>query len=218
MVDIVLRPNAIVQEDERYVEIYKITCRASEKSYVGQAVSHILNHGKYRPYGATRRFKCHVSEARSTKRAQCHYLNNAIRKYGVEGFDVCVLEYCSIPEADSRETFYIQKYDAMYPNGYNLKLKTDTTRLSVEARRRLSLGVQQYFYSRKLDRFRDMDIRISEPFEQYIRPLRRDGKQYGWYIYVDKRKADFGGVHIPLDISYSNALAFLQLLCDGETP
>ena len=52
---------------ERYCEIYKITCLTSGKIYVGQAVSHILNHKRYRPYGYTRRFNCHISEAFSTK-------------------------------------------------------------------------------------------------------------------------------------------------------
>jgi hypothetical protein len=71
---------------ERYCEIYKITNLSNGKIYVGQAVSHILNHKRYRPYGREGRFRCHISEAFSTKKNQCHYLNNAIRKYGVDDF------------------------------------------------------------------------------------------------------------------------------------
>lgn len=51
----------IVAESERHIEIYELYCRPTGKAYVGQAVSHILNHGKYR------RFKTHVSEAFSSK-------------------------------------------------------------------------------------------------------------------------------------------------------
>ena len=66
---------------QRYCEIYKITNLTTAKIYVGQAVSHILNHKRYRPYGHEGRFRCHISEAFSTKKNQSHYLNNAIRKY-----------------------------------------------------------------------------------------------------------------------------------------
>ena len=53
---------------ERYCEIYKITNISNGKIYVGQAVSHILNHKRYRPYGHEGRFRCHISEAFSTKK------------------------------------------------------------------------------------------------------------------------------------------------------
>ena len=69
---IVIRNDRFVEKEERYVEIYKITCLNSGKCYVGQAVSHILNHGKYRRYGMKKRFNCHVSEAFSGDDAACH--------------------------------------------------------------------------------------------------------------------------------------------------
>ena len=36
---------------KRYCEIYKIINLTTGKIYVGQTVSHILNHKRYRPYG-----------------------------------------------------------------------------------------------------------------------------------------------------------------------
>ena len=36
--------------DDRYCEIYKITCLTTQQVYIGQAVSY-LGHGRYRPYG-----------------------------------------------------------------------------------------------------------------------------------------------------------------------
>ena len=65
---------------DRYCEIYKIISLSTNKIYVGQSVSHILNHKRYRPYGHEGRFRCHISEAFSTKKNQSHFLNNAIRK------------------------------------------------------------------------------------------------------------------------------------------
>ena len=77
---------------ERYCEIYKITNLSNGKIYVGQAVSHILNHKRYRPYGHEGRFRCHISEAFSTKKNQSHFtfknlpknLNSLAKLYGVE--------------------------------------------------------------------------------------------------------------------------------------
>ena len=70
----------VILNDEllRYCEIYKITNTINNKIYIGQAVSHILNHKKYRPYGMEGRFKSHIHEAFSNKKNQCHYLNNSI--------------------------------------------------------------------------------------------------------------------------------------------
>ena len=106
----------------RYCEIYKIVNNANGKHYVGQAVSHILNHGKYRPYGREGRFRCHISEAFSKKKHQSHYLNNAIRKYNTESFTVELIEYCELSDADELEKIYTIHYNSLYPFGYNLKL------------------------------------------------------------------------------------------------
>jgi len=78
-------------ENERYCVIYKIICLKTNKIYIGQAVSHILNHKKYRIYGMEGRFKSHIYEAYSNKKNQCTYLNNAIKKYGKEFFNVELL-------------------------------------------------------------------------------------------------------------------------------
>ena len=48
--------------------------------------------------------------------------------------------------------------------------------------------------------------------EKYIKPLKRNNEQYGWYVYIDRVKADFGGVHIPLDESKISATEFIKNL------
>ena len=96
--------------EDRYCEIYKITNLTTGKIYVGQAVSHILNHKRYRPYGHQGRFRCHISEAFSNKKNQSTFLNNSIRKYGIKDFVVDLIEYCKIKDADEREIYYIKEY------------------------------------------------------------------------------------------------------------
>jgi len=197
--------------EQRYCEIYKITNLSSGKIYVGQAVSHILNHKRYRPYGHDGRFRCHISEAFSAKKNQSHYLNNAIRKYGVINFTCELLEYCEIKDANDREIHYIESLNTLFPNGYNLKNGGSVFTHSEESKKRVSSGVINYFKDKKFERFRHIK-HIDEDIEKYIRPLYRDDILFGWYVYIDRVKADFGGVHIPLAESKKNAIEFVKSL------
>ena len=196
---------------ERYCEIYKITCLTSGKIYVGQAVSHILNHKRYRPYGYTRRFNCHISEAFSTKKNQSHYLNNAIRKYGVDDFVVELLEYCECLQSDEREIYYISILNSLYPLGYNLKNGGKSFTHTDESKKRVSNGVISYYKDKKQERFKNI-VAIDDDIEKYIKPLNKYNSQYGWYVYIDRIKAVFGGVHIPLDESKKSAMEFITNL------
>lgn len=196
---------------ERYCEIYKITNLSNGKIYVGQAVSHILNHKRYRPYGHEGRFRCHISEAFSTKKNQSHYLNNAIRKYGINDFVVELIECCDVELADEREIHYIKELNSLYPNGYNLKNGGSVFTHSDESKKRVSNGVINYFKDKKAERFKNIK-NIDDNIEKYIKPLNRNNSQYGWYVYIEKRKADFGGVHIPLEKSKEDAIEFIKYL------
>jgi len=101
--------------------IYVITNLQTNKQYVGQTLSHRKNHKKYRPFGYIGRFKDHISEALcNTKKKQCTYLNNAIRLYGKDAFTVDLITTCKREEIDSCETKFIDEYNSLYPNGYNL--------------------------------------------------------------------------------------------------
>jgi group I intron endonuclease len=46
--------------------------------------------------------------------------HNAMNKYGAIGFEFTVLEYCERIFLNEREGYWIQKLNALYPNGYNL--------------------------------------------------------------------------------------------------
>ena len=196
---------------ERYCEIYKIINITSGKVYIGQAVSHILNHKKYRPYGHQGRFRCHISEAFSSKKNQSHYLNNAIRKYSVADFEIELLECCDISIADEREIYHIKENNSLYPNGYNLKNGGTSFTHSDESKKRVSNGVIKFYKDKKMERFKDIK-QIDDDIEKYIKPLKRNNEQYGWYVYIERKKADFGGVHILLDESKKNAIEFINNL------
>jgi group I intron endonuclease len=195
----------------RYCEIYKIINLSTDKIYVGQAISHILNHKKYRPYGHEGRFRCHISEAYSTKKHQSQYLNNAIRKYGIENFIVELIECCETKDADEREIHYIRELNSLYPHGYNLKNGGTVFTHSDESKKRVSNGVFNYYKDKKMERFKNVTY-IDDKFDKYIKPLKKYNEQYGWYVYIDKCKADFGGIHISLEESKNNAINFIKEL------
>ena len=67
---------------------------------------------KYRPFGYIGRFKEHISEALcNTKKNQCNYLNNAIRKYSENTFVVELIIRCAVNELDNFEKLYISKFN-----------------------------------------------------------------------------------------------------------
>ena len=199
----------------RYCEVYKLTNLTTNKCYIGQAVSHILNHKRYRPYGSNGRFRCHISEAFSKKKNQSHYLNNAIRKYGVNDFEIEILECCELQDSDERETHYINLNNTIFPNGYNLKLGGKQFTHTPESKRRVSTGVHEYYSQQKFERFRNISL-IDDDIEKYIKPLNRDNSQYGWYVYIDRKKADFGGVHITIEDSKKMAINFINKLKEEQ--
>lgn len=104
-------------------ELYKMRCKTTGKEYVGQTVSHAKNRSKYRPTGHQRRSNAHFSEAKHDKRGfQCTYLNNAIRKYGEEDFEIELIMRCPKEDMDAWEMHWIDKLGTLAPDGYNLTM------------------------------------------------------------------------------------------------
>ena len=102
-------------------EIYMITNKTTGKRYIGQTLTHRLNHKRYRPYGFHKRFLSHMSEALcDTKKHQCTCLANAIRQFGKDDFEVELLMTCNISDLDAEEIRLISIHDTIHPNGFNL--------------------------------------------------------------------------------------------------
>lgn len=112
-----------IHDTSQYVlgEVYMVRNKLDGKSYIGQTVTHRMNHGRYRPFGYKRRFKSHVSEALcNRKKHQCSCIANAIRKHGSENFEVLLLQRCLRKDLDDCEASEIAVHDTIHPNGYNL--------------------------------------------------------------------------------------------------
>lgn len=175
-------------------EIYMIKNTKTGLMYIGQTLTHRMNHKRYRPFGHIKRFKGHISEALcNTKSEQCSCIANAIRKYGVESFEVSLLARCSKNELDDLETHYVSMYDTIHPNGYNLapggrikhSVTTDdfervsvtydptprTTARSQETKDKISAGLQRFKETKPENMLANMqkfkDARTNKKLERF---------------------------------------------------
>ena len=91
------------------IGIYKITNKVNNKIYVGQSID-IIERWKQHGYKAFN----------SNEKAYSSAIHMAFRKYGIENFELEILEECEIKNLDEREQYWIKELNSMSPNGYNI--------------------------------------------------------------------------------------------------
>jgi group I intron endonuclease len=96
-------------------DIYMIKNKLNNKSYIGQCLKY-LSSGK--KYGYLNRWKKHVYCSKN--KPECRLIANAISKYNEENFEVILLDECPIELLNDKEIYYIELYNTLSPNGYNL--------------------------------------------------------------------------------------------------
>lgn len=93
--------------------IYKVTCKITLKSYIGQA-RNIKTRVKQHLHSS-------INQARKDYDVPFHA---AIRKYGVENFEISILETCEEPELNNRERYWIKVFNTYIHSensmGYNV--------------------------------------------------------------------------------------------------
>lgn len=109
--------------DEIYGIIYRIYCIPENKSYIGQTFSHDYV-GKYvTKTGIIKRIKVHWSK-KDEEIYNKRPLYKAFLKYTPDQFEVSEekrLYNTEIAKINQIEGQYIQHYDCLYPNGYNIE-------------------------------------------------------------------------------------------------
>lgn len=220
-------------------EIYIIYNNITEKAYVGQALTYKKNtkNGKeyYYKHGTIGRWKDHVSEAlNNRKKKQCSYLNNSIRKYGVDAFEVHKIVKCEVNELDKLEKLYIKDLNTLYPNGYNLneggnraKLEEHTRKKisqasikqfsTVDARKDQSVRTSSHNDSKRLKRFVDDIIDTNKDISDYVVPYNRNGTQIGYRFKINGKRADFISQYTDLEVQYSRLLKFVNDLIELQS-
>lgn len=195
--------------------IYIIKCTTNSKCYVGQTLTHIMNHSKYRVAGANKRFKQHLSEAiNNTKKKQCYALNNAIRKYGSDNFVVRTLCICDKSELNDKEILYIKLFNTRCPHGYNIHEGGNRCEIVEETRKKISQKTKNYYHQKRLEKFRN--VKIDDDIQQYIFPKDRNRSTRYTRVRVPHNKkilqAHFGGKYITKEEGYQMAIDFMNEL------
>lgn len=85
--------------------IYRITNKINDKSYIGKTIQTLIE-----------RFDDHKYQSKYKDT----YFYRAIKKYGIEQFHIETICECSINDIDEKEKYYIDRYNTLAPNGYNI--------------------------------------------------------------------------------------------------
>jgi group I intron endonuclease len=125
-----------LKDDLNNSQIYKITNKINDKIYIGQASCFVGSNNNR--WGSLGRWKSHVSEAIKNNDDHCVLLNNAIRKYGPENFEVKTIDKGNFSEINDKEVYYIQLFNSLTPNGYNLKTGGDKGKDSDDTKKKKS--------------------------------------------------------------------------------
>lgn len=84
------------------IGIYKIENLINHKIYIGQSIE------------IERRWQKHLNATDD------FLIHKALRKYGKENFSFTILEECKTEELDIKENYWINYYNCIIPNGYNM--------------------------------------------------------------------------------------------------
>lgn len=104
---------------EKQGQIYKIVCTINNKIYIGQTHAYSKNKNNFKKYGYVCRFNKHVSEAYGICENRSWKLNNAIKKYGKNNFNIELLHECNPKFLNYFEKLFISEYNSV-DNGYNI--------------------------------------------------------------------------------------------------
>lgn len=117
--------------------IYKITCLANNKIYIGSATD------------LDGRWKLHIDNARSS-RNNVQVVTKAIRRHGEHNFKLEILEYCPREMLIEREQYYLDTYKPFIRTGrgYNVREKADSN-LGIQLREETRLKMSKASKGRK---------------------------------------------------------------------
>lgn len=176
--------------------IYKITSKTSGKSYIGQT-----------KHTAHKRWLKHVQKAVSnTDKQQCWALNNAIRLYGADNFEVETLVECPLEELNDREVALIAEYKTLSPDGYNLS-KGGTFRVEVYP----EAGKDKISEARRIHKEHDL------PRNVYV-INDRQGNHIGFGVQYKRKQYGFNNKNVPMEEKRRLAIECLEALKRGEEP
>jgi len=101
--------------------IYKIKNKIDNKIYIGQTTQDLET-----------RWKGHLRNS-----SNCRYLKSAFKKYGIKNFDFQLVCITFDNQLDDMEIKYIEQYNCLVPNGYNIRLGGNSGKHHEETKRKI---------------------------------------------------------------------------------
>lgn len=106
--------------------IYYFKCIKNNKGYIGQSIN------------LKQRIVSHINKLNKNIH-QNIYWQRCWNKYGLESFELFVLEYCESDLLNEKEINWIHELETIYPNGFNMTTGGDSFfAMSDESRKKLS--------------------------------------------------------------------------------
>ena len=96
--------------------------------------------GQTQQHDINRRWSAHAS---MSTRSIGRYLLSAYRKYGIANFKFQIICICFNEDCDRYEEEYINKFNTLAPNGYNIICRGNSVPISNETRYLISKGVKE---------------------------------------------------------------------------
>jgi hypothetical protein len=183
-------------EQEWY--IYKITNKTTNKSYIGQTKRYKFKNDKKFNYGILGRWYDHISSSKKSKTP----LHSAINEYGATDFTFEEVEKIEESKADSREAYWIEKFNTRVPNGFNVMTHS-------RCKHRKSTEIQDAFINQAIS------------IEQKI--INKDNKPKLIYVYINlptgKKRITFGqSRNSTFDETLKESNEFIKLFRDKNIP
>jgi group I intron endonuclease len=105
--------------------IYKLTNKINGLSYIGQTIKNL-----------NQRISQHLIPKKN-------YISNAIKKYGIESFDISIIDQAENQDIlNEKEEYWISYYNTVCPHGYNLTYGGNQSIRSERTRRKMSESKQ----------------------------------------------------------------------------
>jgi nitrogen regulatory protein PII-like uncharacterized protein len=114
--------------------IYKIINKIDNKSYIGQTLNSLEE-----------RWSHHKGNS-----SNCRYLKRAFQKYGVENFEMKLICICFDEDLNKFETQYINYYNTLVPNGYNLRQGGNNAKQHQETKQKIGETLREGYNSGRL--------------------------------------------------------------------
>lgn len=187
--------------------IYKLTA-PNGKAYIGQSIKN--NYDRVNQH----KYRCHYNINNG-----CSKLYEAINQFGFESFHIEIVASVANKDLDDTEQLMIQRYNTVYPNGFNLTSGGKSTKYCDESRQKMSTKHKDLYKEndsiRKHIQLNGFNHKINKDLPMYLCETRNNiGELIGYRVYMhpaNPRSKKFC-CKADLNSAFNRAKAYLDTL------